>query len=429
MVQSVYMNFAADLRATPVDNRTEQALHRTRVRQRAWSNDRDKSWAFFRNAIARSRQEVARALNGSPRQVVFTDGTLSGLRALLAGARRAGLLVGEDTLLASDLEYGTTYRELEGHPVEIVRLDRATGPERVERVLAACERTRPRLVILSHVALLDGSVTPVAELIRRSRQRMGAGAPLWAIDGAQAFGNIAVDVTEIGADFYFGCFHKWVQGPPSTGFLYVSNEDALRGVVRQAAHVLALDSSLEGASATECSRVGLLLPETAVLAGHLARRSASVAGFEVSGALRRALEQDELLAPHLLHLAGDDRSAIVSLRLPDRLSSDGLAAGLSTPRGPGVAIVATVHAPRVPPAFIERGVIQNAVLRFSTSDLWNRGADIAGIVARTRWAWARASTQPSCRTSKTAPPVIASRSAGVVSNRARGVPAAPHTVV
>jgi cysteine desulfurase/selenocysteine lyase len=85
---------------------------------------------------------------------------------------------------------------------------------------------RTRLIILSHVTCTTGQVLPVKEIGRLARDK----GILYALDGAQAAGNMPMDVKAIGADFYAACGHKWMLGPKRTGFLYVSKErqDILR---------------------------------------------------------------------------------------------------------------------------------------------------------------------------------------------------------
>lgn len=74
---------------------------------------------------------------------------------------------------------------------------------------------RTRLVAVSHVSNVLGTVVPVREVIEAAHR---AGAKV-LIDGAQAIAHIPVDVTALDADFYAFSGHK-VFGPLGIGALY-----------------------------------------------------------------------------------------------------------------------------------------------------------------------------------------------------------------
>jgi cysteine desulfurase/selenocysteine lyase len=77
----------------------------------------------------------------------------------------------------------------------------------------------PKLVAVTHISNVLGTVNPVDEIVRRSH---AAGA-LVLIDGAQAIPHMRVDVKETGADFYGFTGHK-VYGPTGIGVLYARRE-------------------------------------------------------------------------------------------------------------------------------------------------------------------------------------------------------------
>jgi selenocysteine lyase/cysteine desulfurase len=58
---------------------------------------------------------------------------------------------------------------------------------------------------------------PVVELIALARER----SVLSLIDGAQAVGQIRVNVRELGCDAYVASPHKWLMAPKGTGLLYI----------------------------------------------------------------------------------------------------------------------------------------------------------------------------------------------------------------
>ena len=77
-----------------------------------------------------------------------------------------------------------------------------------------------RLLIMSHVANIDGRRLPVAEATQIARAR----GVKTLIDGAQSVGGFPVNVAEIGADFYSGSVHKWLMGPAGVGFLVIDRQ-------------------------------------------------------------------------------------------------------------------------------------------------------------------------------------------------------------
>jgi selenocysteine lyase/cysteine desulfurase len=75
-------------------------------------------------------------------------------------------------------------------------------------------------LLLSHVSCIDGRVLPVTEAVAHTRRAGG----ISLIDGAQALGQIPVDVRKIDADYYIGSCHKWLLGPSGLGYIHVRGD-------------------------------------------------------------------------------------------------------------------------------------------------------------------------------------------------------------
>jgi selenocysteine lyase/cysteine desulfurase len=104
----------------------------------------------------------------------------------------------------------------DGIVIRLFEPDMENGLGNVERI-ARLINGRTRLIFISHVTCTTGQRFPDKEISRLARDK-----GIWyALDGAQAPGNIVFDVVECGADFYTCSTHKWIMAPKRTGFLYV----------------------------------------------------------------------------------------------------------------------------------------------------------------------------------------------------------------
>ena len=82
----------------------------------------------------------------------------------------------------------------------------------------ACEgllSDRTRLVAMTHVSNALGTINPVRDIVERAHER---GVPV-LLDGAQAVPHMAVDVCDLGCDFYAFSGHK-LFAPTGVGVLY-----------------------------------------------------------------------------------------------------------------------------------------------------------------------------------------------------------------
>lgn len=85
--------------------------------------------------------------------------------------------------------------------------------------LEAALAKRPKLVAVTHLSNVLGTLNPIADIARRAHD---AGA-LILVDGAQALPKLAVDVAELDVDFYAFTGHK-AYGPTGIGALWARLE-------------------------------------------------------------------------------------------------------------------------------------------------------------------------------------------------------------
>jgi len=154
----------------------------------------------------------------SPREVVFTRGTTESIN-LVAWSWGRKFLRPDDVVVLTEMEHhsnlvpwqmaaaatGARLRFVPVTPEGTLDLDA------LDRLLAD---GRVRLVAVTHVSNVLGTINPVDEISRRAHQ---AGA-LCLVDGAQSAPHLNISVRDLGCDFYVCSGHK-MYGPTGVGLL------------------------------------------------------------------------------------------------------------------------------------------------------------------------------------------------------------------
>lgn len=168
-----------------------------------------------------SRQKVADFIHASsPRQVLFTRGTTTGLNWIAHFVRT--MLQPGDQVLISIMEHHSNI-------VPWQEACRATGAELVyvylkDGVLDVADfqkklSAKTKFVSLAHVSNVLGCLNPIKTLTQMAHQ-VGA---YMVVDGAQAVPHMPVDVMDLDCDFYVFSGHK-MMGPTGIGVLYGKEE-------------------------------------------------------------------------------------------------------------------------------------------------------------------------------------------------------------
>ena len=166
-----------------------------------------------------ARARVQRFVNArSASEIVFTKGTTEAIN--LVATSWGGAFLGEgDEVVLSVLEHHANIvpwqllRERTGIVLKVVPTDeRGSFPLDAYEALVG---PRTKLVALTHVSNVLGTVVPVAEVVRIAHAN---GAKV-LIDGAQGIVHQPVDVQALDVDFYCFSGHK-LYGPSGIGVLY-----------------------------------------------------------------------------------------------------------------------------------------------------------------------------------------------------------------
>ena len=166
-----------------------------------------------------SRETVRKFLNAptSP-EIIFTRGTTESINLIASSFGEAFLKEG-DEVIVSEMEHHSNivpWQLLETRKGIKLRVIPIT--DRGELCMDEYQKlftTRTKLVSVTHVSNVLGTINPVKEIIDIAHAH---NIPV-LIDGAQSVPHMAVDVQALDADFYAFSAHK-VYGPTGVGVLY-----------------------------------------------------------------------------------------------------------------------------------------------------------------------------------------------------------------
>lgn len=166
-----------------------------------------------------AREAVRRFINaGSTSEIIFTRGTTESLN-LIASSYCEEFMTEGDEVIVSVMEHHSNIVPWQlqaarrGITIKVIPMT-----DSGELIMEEYERLftdRTKMVSVAHVSNVLGTVNPVRRITEIAHQH---GVPVM-IDGAQSAPHFAVDVQDIGCDFFALSGHK-MYGPTGVGVLY-----------------------------------------------------------------------------------------------------------------------------------------------------------------------------------------------------------------
>ncbi|MER3474208.1 MAG: cysteine desulfurase [Armatimonadota bacterium] len=174
------------------------------------------------DAYESARAKVAQFIGAEPTSLVFTRNTTEAINLVAYAWGLVNLKQG-DVIVLSEMEHHSNVvpwqlvARLTGARLQYVPFtpEGELDMEALERAL----QQEPRLVAITHVSNVLGTINPVEEVTRKAH---AVGAKV-LIDGAQAVPHKPVNVAQIGCDFYAFSGHKML-APTGIGALYAKPE-------------------------------------------------------------------------------------------------------------------------------------------------------------------------------------------------------------
>lgn len=216
--ENTFLNHGA-FGACPKPVLAEQQRLRSQLEQdpvRFFSHD-------FEPLLDRARSQLADFVGVNAEDLAFVSNATTGVNTVL---RSLHFEPGEE-LLTTNHEYNASRNALdfvaERANARIVVAPVPFPLESSDQIIAAVKErvsSKTKLVLLDHLTSQTALVFPIEKLISELT-KLGIDT---LIDGAQAPGNIPVNLQQLGATYYTGNCHKWLLSPKGAAFLYVRRD-------------------------------------------------------------------------------------------------------------------------------------------------------------------------------------------------------------
>jgi len=168
-----------------------------------------------------TRALLAQALRVTPEEIVITRNTSESNNLVSSGI---DLKAGDEVLLTADNHPSNHAAWQEkakrfGFAVKDVPVPNPhPGFDYYVDAFRKAITPQTRVIAFTHLTSTVGDLFPAKELCRLARER----GILTLVDGAQTFGLMDVDLSDMQPDFYSGSAHKWPCGPKENGVLYIN---------------------------------------------------------------------------------------------------------------------------------------------------------------------------------------------------------------
>src|SRR5262245_40786391 len=168
-----------------------------------------------------TRKLLADFLRVTPEEIVITRNTSESNNLVSTGV---DLKAGDEVLLTADNHPSnhTAWQEKAkrfGFTVKDVPVPNPhPGFDHYVEAFTRAITPKTKLIAFTHLTSTVGDLFPAKELCRLARDR----GILTLVDGAQTFGLLDVDLSDMQPDFYSGSAHKWPCGPKENGVLFIN---------------------------------------------------------------------------------------------------------------------------------------------------------------------------------------------------------------
>ncbi len=169
------------------------------------------------------RGKLAELINAATEEIALTENATAGMSYISNGLE----LKPGDEVLGTDQEHSggrsgwlvkQKRERIVYRPIPVPKP--AKDPQQIVDIFKRAMGKKVKVIAIPHMVGGNGTILPIKAICVEAKKR----GIFTVIDGAQALGQIAVDVKDLDCDAYFSSMHKWLLAPPGNGMLYVRQD-------------------------------------------------------------------------------------------------------------------------------------------------------------------------------------------------------------
>ena len=180
-------------------------------------------------ALDRARASLADFVHAPADRLVFVPSSTTGVAIALGSVE----LAAGDEIITTDHAYRACRNQLQrlaearGATLRVVTIPLPFDAGALIDAVTRAFTPRTQLALFDHITSPTALRLPIEQLVALATAR---GSQV-IVDGAHAPGQIALDVSAIGAAWYVGNCHKWLCAPKGSGFLVAGSGVTVRPVI------------------------------------------------------------------------------------------------------------------------------------------------------------------------------------------------------
>eukprot|EP01016_Furgasonia_blochmanni_P015176 TRINITY_DN1820_c0_g2_i2.p1 TRINITY_DN1820_c0_g2~~TRINITY_DN1820_c0_g2_i2.p1 ORF type:complete len:443 (+),score=54.87 TRINITY_DN1820_c0_g2_i2:98-1426(+) len=169
---------------------------------------------------------VAKYINADSEDIVFVENASQGISAII----RSLEWTSGDKALAFDIAYDSVREALnfihDRYGVELIKVNLTEEVLQSDKLIvqrvqeAVNQNPGIKLAVIDHISSTPSLILPLEDITQVLKSKNIT----VFVDGAHAIGQIPLDFSKMGCDFYVSNFHKWMFNPKGASFLYVRKE-------------------------------------------------------------------------------------------------------------------------------------------------------------------------------------------------------------